>query len=454
MSGANHDPHSRTEARREFSEAQRLRQLGDLASASQCLARAIAHNPAEPTYHLELAVVFLSDRKYAAAAQEFKRARALGPDDPNCALGCGLAYAELGEPRRASIELEAARATFPRSVRLLTSLGRCYRLQNQRQRALECLQTALEVNPQATAALAEIELARQAAPVEASTEERGNEIHEATPRPPRADVSPRVTEPLKDERRAEYRRQAREAVQAGRYAEAFEALRHALLDGERDDQAVLDLYESAKRARLVEPLRETLGELLRRKPRWAVVHALVGMMLHDQGQCAEAERHYLRARKLNLQAEYLHGSICGLFLDTKRPELAVRIAREGLKKWPRSVDLNYRLGLACFLAGQKKASVQAMQRAVELDPKHSEALYCLAELFMEFGPSAVHTVEKYLLRVLEVNPRDLRAHVNLTIIYLNRRDVQAARHQVEQAKSLGLTDPRLTELRTQLGLSP
>ncbi|MFQ6047170.1 MAG: tetratricopeptide repeat protein, partial [Gemmatimonadales bacterium] len=75
----------------------------------------------------------------------------------------------------------------------------------------------------------------------------------------------------------------------------------------------------------------------------------------------------------------------------------------------------YRGATAQRIAGRREEAAAEYRRALELNPRHEDALYYYANMQLELG--AFEEAEGALRRLVEVNPVSARAHSRLGILY-------------------------------------
>jgi Flp pilus assembly protein TadD len=100
-----------------------------------------------------------------------------------------------------------------------------------------------------------------------------------------------------------------------------------------------------------------------------------------------------------------------LLLLLKRPEEALTVAEEGLKKWPDNADFVYSRGAAQMALQRLATAEQDFRKALKLAPQHTAAMNDLAVLLMSLGKNV--EAQSLLRQVLQINPQDATAAANL-----------------------------------------
>jgi len=93
----------------------------------------------------------------------------------------------------------------------------------------------------------------------------------------------------------------------------------------------------------------------------------------------KAEEHYRRAQLLNPRMAYAHFGLGTLLARQKRHSEAVVSFRKAISLDGTSAQAFTQLGLSLFALGEKPAAVDALKRALELDPKDKGAKAALRE---------------------------------------------------------------------------
>jgi Flp pilus assembly protein TadD len=100
-----------------------------------------------------------------------------------------------------------------------------------------------------------------------------------------------------------------------------------------------------------------------------------------------------------------------LLLLLKRPEEALTVAEESLKKWPDNADFVYSHGAAQMALQRLATAEQDFRKALKLAPQHTAAMNDLAVLLMSLGKNV--EAQSLLRQVLRINPQDATAAANL-----------------------------------------
>ena len=127
-------------------------------------------------------------------------------------------------------------------------------------------------------------------------------------------------------------------------------------------------------------------EAVRLAPEASRPHYNVGRVLHDMGRAVEAREaleQALRVDRAFAPALHLLGQIERAAGNDER---AVELLRSAAKEDSENSLVHYDLGLALAQSGSPELAVPHFERALELDPRHKESLYNLAQAVQAVDP--------------------------------------------------------------------
>ena len=125
---------------------------------------------------------------------------------------------------------------------------------------------------------------------------------------------------------------------------------------------------------------------MRLAPEASRPHYNVGRVLHDMGRAVEAREaleQALRVDRAFAPALHLLGQIERAAGNDER---AVELLRSAAKEDSENSLVHYDLGLALAQSGSRELAVPYFERALELDPRHKESLYNLAQAVQAVDP--------------------------------------------------------------------
>ncbi len=154
-------------------------------------------------------------------------------------------------------------------------------------------------------------------------------------------------------------------------------------------------------------------------------------------QCLDFDRAHSRFYKTRAE----------LLLERGRTTDAFQAFQEAENLDPNDFEVQYNLGCIYFMMGNSQAGVNAFNRTIELNPRHSQALTNLAaihcDVFSDY-PQALELVNK----ALEYDPKLVTAWTNKGIILSHLGDIVEAIAAFDQALAI---DPNNTEAMLQKG---
>ena len=171
---------------------------------------------------------------------------------------------------------------------------------------------------------------------------------------------------------------------------------------------------------------EAYKEALNIDPNFKDAHCGLGDVYLEIGDQRQAIFAYEQALRLNPEDKDLHAYIVKAYTKAiaKNPEVAAyREARSGVlaryaamvnKDRPKATSY-LSLGNLYVETGDNAMALLAYQRALEINPRHSGALYNLGNLYKEQG--RLKEALGFYQKALEINPRMSDVHLNMGVIY-------------------------------------
>lgn len=212
-----------------------------------------------------------------------------------------------------------------------------------------------------------------------------------------------------------------------------------------------DAYAHADYANAVADLRE----VVRREPRFADIHHLLGVCLALIGRPAEALESFDSAVAINPRyVEALLNRAITLYEMGRYEEARASFEsaseadlEEGVGRFPSVLATRLAQGHAQLAelyrqAGAMQESVDELRRAVELRPRFADIRNRLARTLMDSGDHDGAIRE--LRQILDVNPNFLSARINLGLAWYRSGDPAAARREWERCLVQRPDDPQVT----------
>jgi len=192
------------------------------------------------------------------------------------------------------------------------------------------------------------------------------------------------------------------------------------------------LYYLGHTAEAIEHLRQAEGGL---------ANFLLGKLLAARNEYAEALEAFDRARKANYNSDLVDLQLVGIYRAQGQLDKA-RAALKGLQKMAHTAEYHYQLACLHLAEGERQQGIEALEKAVQIDPGHTAALFQLGHAADLSGND--EDAIGYYERALKYPPIHIGTLKNLGILYEDKemydkavecfRRVLTARPHDEQAR--------------------
>jgi tetratricopeptide (TPR) repeat protein len=150
-----------------------------------------------------------------------------------------------------------------------------------------------------------------------------------------------------------------------------------------------------------------LEEAIRLEPTWVRPQIVLGLVLVGRGEVARGLALFDRAAPRAQEDINYYRMRSEAHLAARDPARAARVARDGLRRFPRAVDLHALLGRALEASGETAEAVLAQREVLRLDPQRAAAAEALGRLLARQGD--FDGAGRALSRALDLEPRRLTA---------------------------------------------
>lgn len=377
---------------------------GDAEGALKYAREAIALNPGSPSPRLFAAWVAAADGRWEEATKYYQEVLRDDPKNIEALTHLGALYGETGR-------LKEAEATFKRLVNADSGylsyyyLGRFYTNTGRTQEAIKAYATSVKKNPEFIAALTELAILYEQVNNNAAAERTYRSLIKARP-----DSSmPKA-------------RLARLLLKTGRKKEAEKLVRE--MGGqnlEGNDQVQLQIGLIYLDQGLYQEAAAEFEQVLKGNPDSDQARYLLASALLESDKVPEAREHlkkipvaselYVDARlllasttegddsrtRLEEALSIITGAIAARPEPSSRLKMAEAMITEEMgdlsqarklllaaaKAFPKEAEIQFRLGVVEDKLGNKTACIAAMRKAIEIEPKHADALNYLAYTWAE-----------------------------------------------------------------------
>lgn len=175
-------------------------------------------------------------------------------------------------------------------------------------------------------------------------------------------------------------------------------------------------YEEGRKAFEADEWQEAVSSLTQAvclKPNIGEAYFLLGKAHTALNQPAKASTAYKQAVRFEPERLEAHNELARTYLAVGAPREAVWTCSQILKKKPKTVSICTTLGLAYRKLGQLAQSLEALNRAVEIEPAYALARYELGETRLAMGDVAAARQDYTELKALD---EDLAVQLLLSIV--------------------------------------
>lgn len=315
------------EAEYALSLARAYREIGQPAAALRIFRKMLADSSGESDLWRQAGEVSLETGDYHQAGEYFQRATEISPADPSALIGYAQAAAATGQTRFARDLAQQALRTSPRDPQVLVGLARLLRMEGKLSAALDVYAKAIELSEDPLAVKID-----------------------------RADL----------------------LVAAGEADQAITELQGLTDDPHEDDRIWGALARALETAGRIEPALEAITRATRIAPRSMTHRLQLARLCRKSGQLDRA-LHELAEMQSSAGVDSRLPVEMGRVYEARRDHSsALRCYQEAISQNPHNAEAFYRAG---YVLKQLKAYPQAgkmLKRAVDLDPKNTEAHHQLA----------------------------------------------------------------------------
>ena len=125
-------------------------------------------------------------------------------------------------------------------------------------------------------------------------------------------------------------------------------------------------------------------------------------------------------------------------------ESAEKYIRRAIEIEPDNPRYHFRLGVVYDKGNQKQASIDAMRKVIELDPKHANALNYLGYTYADLGKN-LDEAERLIKEALKHKPNDGYITDSLGWVYYKKGEFDKALKYLKKAVELVPDDPIMLE---------
>jgi tetratricopeptide (TPR) repeat protein len=441
--------------------AKMLARKGRLEEARNYVGEAIVQNPGDPEPRLFAGYLASITGQWEDAEANYLEALRLDPQNEEAISFLGAMYAESGRLDEASEAFRRLGAMTPTSYLPDYFLGRVAHRQGDLAEAKRCFQRAVQKKPEFVEGLVELALINEQMGDLKSAEANYRQILRY--RPDISMAKARLSRILiKTGKRAEaialieelsgMPHSSEEAgltiglmfLEEGLYANASEEFNWVLKHNPQSSRArylyALTLSELGDLERAITNLQKIPPQ----SEEYVDSMLFLASLLAREGRNIEALEILTEARRNNASSPMLLVATGRIMEELDHLTQSRDLYREGLKLFPDSADIYFSLGAVEDRLGRRDECIDAMRRAVELDPDFSEALNYLAYTWAEENRNLKEALSM-AIKANTLRPDNGYYLDTLGWVYFKMGDYEKALMLLERAAVVAGEDPVILE---------
>jgi len=347
------------------------------AEAAYKNARVLA--PRDKRWAYLLGHLYNDASRQQEAITSFEAALAIDGTDAPTLLSLGEAYLQHGDFDKAQAMYKRLEATPNGAAIGLTGLGKVALAKHQYKEAVESLEAALKLAPEATRLRQPLAMAYQGLGDRAKAEENLRQYAVQG-------VEPEVADPLADELGAKVAasrallRRGQRFGRAGRYDLAEPAFRAAVDADPANADAIANLGISLANLGRLDEARLRLEESLAKDDSNAIAHLSLAVVLDRQGLDDAAIREYKAALAHDPSNVQAYVYLADVKMRTGLPNEAAELYRQALERYPHSPRMQLSLAFANIKAGQYNEARKVLEAGLKEQPSNPEIINTLARV--------------------------------------------------------------------------
>jgi tetratricopeptide (TPR) repeat protein len=169
-----------------------------------------------------------------------------------------------------------------------------------------------------------------------------------------------------------------------------------------------------------------------------------GIIMKKEGRISEAINLIKEVIKKKKDHVPLYLFLSSLYEDAKDSVAAENILIEGIKMFPREIDLHYVLGVIYEKTNRLPESVKEMEMVLAIDPDNAEALNFIGYSYADRGMN-LDEAEKMIVKALKIKPENGYIIDSLGWVHFKKNQFSSALKYLKQALELLPNDINIIE---------
>lgn len=437
-----------------------LMRMGKQHKAAQCLRTSITRYPDDTQDRLLLARLDIRNNEIEEAIELYKELIQMNPEDETMLLRLGSIYATQEHTELAKKTFERALALNPNSLFTHLYLARLALKNGDNEQAEKWYNKALSINWSPDLAY-EVAAFYEKQDNIKKVEAQYRSILRKRPNETRAKLGLVHSLLLQDKEQ-----------------KALVMLKELRLSSEDPAQIDIIMARIYLRSKKLNPAAKILKSMLQKEknPEAAYMLAVIRYQQKDVGKAMvllrgidqESDQYedavYLQVRIFlernqddralallesiiqtgDLELPGFYSLLASLYLEQKQTQKAYEILDKALVKFPDAVQIYFEYGLLLEQDGLQERAITLMEKVLELDPNHAEALNYLAYTWADNNIHLQKSLE-YSLKSMELKPNNGYITDTLAWVYFHMKKLDQATTAILKALKLEPDDPNIHE---------
>ena len=419
---------------------------GNTDGAVETLSAIVKDHPDYAQAHVNLALIYIQQRRYKDAANEFEQALRLDPTDDVARASYIKTLIILAQPEAAFPLAEDYVRRKPSDFEALYLMGSVERELGKYAEAEKVLSKAVAIQPNHYDSRYDFGfvLAKLGRPAEARVQfEKALQINPAS-NEARFQLSSvlrslgqkeqaneqlkvfqqKLSETVKQDVAGVKINQANQYLETGDVQKALDLYRESLTEDPTNARSYYDYALALDRAGDIATERDALTKSIGLESNFAPAHNQLGLLELQAGQMADAEKQLKLAISLNPQYAEAQGNLGVLYGQEgnyREAEQLLRLATENNQKYTRAF---VNLGLVLASQDHFAEAAESLHQALQLEPTNTSALAADGMVLTRLNrPSdAIASFRK----VIELEPTNAEAHLNLGFVLADQFNLNGA----------------------------
>lgn len=356
---------------------------------------AIQLAPRDKRWRYLLGHLYADASRLPEALRSFEAVRDIDRDDAPTRIYLGQLYLQGGELDKAKASFEKAKQNKDARAAALAGLGKTALAAGQYREAVDDLEEALKLWPNASQLRHPLAMAYRGLGDTAKAQEN-------LARHVVKGAEPGIVDPIVDEMSSRVvvsrvlLRRGQQYGRAGRFDLAEQAYRAAVASDPVSAEARANLGISLANLGKVQEAREQLAESVRLDDSNALAHFSLAVVYDRLGEDQHARGQYLAALRHDPSHVEALVYVADLLMRTGEPGQAAAQYRRALKAYGHSIRIEHSLAMALVKAGRHAEARKVLEQALAAEPNNPEVVNSLARLLAAAREASVRDGKRAL----------------------------------------------------------